>query len=73
MLGIMMGAEAIKALEKTGPCKIYCVGWQENHVTTSSGPEMQIYMDLEKQSVYEPWWSCYKDLALQINLEQLQL
>jgi len=73
LLGTMMGTESIHALEKTGPCKIYCVGWQENRVVISSGPEMQIYMDHEHQAVYDPWWVQYRALAVRINLEQTNI
>jgi hypothetical protein len=65
----MLATECIHAVEMKGPCKLYCVGWQNNQPTISSGPEMQIYMDLENRTVFDPWWLPYKDLTTQLTLQ----
>ena len=70
MIGAMLGTCAIRALERTGPCKLFCVGWVGSSMAVSSGPEMQIYMDMENRTVYEPWWVRYKDLTTKLTLEE---
>ena len=72
MLGTMLGAKAIDVLEETedGPCKLHCVGWLENKPTLSNGVEMQIYMNLEDHSVFEPWWLSYESLVTKLTLEE---
>jgi hypothetical protein len=70
MIGAMLGTTAVNALEKPGPCKLFCVGWIGNATAISSGPEMQIYMDIENRTIYDPWWVKYKDLTTKMTLEE---